>query len=40
MDEPVNINLSPEEAFRVLFDSMDDPDLPPFGEPFAETEDK
>lgn len=36
MDEPVNIDLSPEDAMKVLLRTVNDPELPPVGEPLDE----
>ena len=36
MDEPVNIDASPEDAMKILLAALNDPELPPIGEPFAE----
>ncbi|MEX2255429.1 MAG: hypothetical protein WEC34_08320 [Acidimicrobiia bacterium] len=33
LDEPVNIDLEPEEALKVLLRAVDGPELPPVGSP-------
>jgi hypothetical protein len=38
MDEPVNIDLSPEDALKVLLRAPKDPELPPLGQPLEDSQ--
>jgi len=40
MDERLNVDMDPEDALRILLRSINDPDLPPLGEPLDENGDE
>lgn len=36
MDEPVNIDLAPDDALRILLRAVNDPELAPVGQPLED----